>query len=364
MVKDGGASMLQKQYVMAIAGGLVLILVSTSCASKSRQRTAANPSDDRPAVTSDRMASSNDSRMAEGRMAAVDQKAEQGRLATEPSNQRPLTERPVPSNRTGSGDPMATNQAVPCADERADMTAPLNCVPREHTSYSQEALSACAHRTDADGHIIFQDQACAKRYRTQMGSSFENVDYSRESAYFDRYMDKAVKHAREAEIAANQGHSAEMLRHAELALDQAKEAQRAGNVPGLREGISELRQTLRHGQTTNWADAGDHVRLARMNLAQAAGMKPNDLRLTGGNFATRTGSTSMAGQRARTVRGELIGDEAVSRADGNRQYLLRDQEGKETRILLTPDMNQRVQAGDKVQAELDPEGRVVAINKE
>lgn len=355
---------MQKQYVMTVAGGLMLTLLATSCASKSHTRTAANPSPNDRAVASDRRAYSDEQRTtADRRMADADQKAAQGRLTTEPTN-RPLTERPVPSNRTGSGDPMATNQAVPCADERADMTAPFNCVPREHTSYTPEALAACPHRMDADGHVIFQDQACAKRYRTQMGSSFENVDYSGESAYFDRYMDKAVKHAREAEIAANQGHSAEMLRHAELALDQAKEAQRAGNVPGLREGISELRQTLRHGQTTNWVDAGDHVRLARMNLAQAAGMKKNDLRLTGGNFATKTGTTSMAEQRVRTVKGELIGDEATSTADGNRQYVLRDPAGTDTRILLPSELNQNVQPGDMVEAQLDPDGRVVGINKQ
>lgn len=356
--------MLKKPYVVTVAGGLILMLVTASCASKPSTRTTANPPPKDGTVASDRTAVNSDGT----RMASTDQKAEQGRLTTEPSNQRPVTERPVPSERTGSGDPMATNQAVPCADERADMTAPFNCVPREHTSYAPEALATCPHRTDADGHIIFQDQACARRYRVQdrvqMGSSFENVDYSRESAYFDRYMDKAVKQAREAEIAANQGHAPEMLRHAELALDQAKEAQRAGNVPGLREGISELRQTLRHGQMANWVDAGDHVRLARMNLAQAAGMKPNDLRLTAGTFATKTSTSSMAGQKVRTVKGELIGDEAAPRTDGNRQYMLRDQEGKETQILLTPDMNKDVHAGDKVLAELDPEGRVVAINKE
>jgi hypothetical protein len=305
-------------------------------------------------------------------MAAVDQKAEQGRLTTEPANQRPLTERPVPSNRTGTGDPLATNQAVPCADERADMTAPLNCSPAgrgrdeqalDRTAYSAEALSACQHKVDASNHVIFDDPACARRYRPQMGSSFENVDYSRESAYFDRYMDKAVKHAREAEIAANQGHSTEMLRHAELALDQAKEAQRAGNVPGLREGIMELRATLRHGEDMQWQDSVDHVRSARVNLSQAAGINPRDPRFA--MPAPTATANTIATNRGRTVRGQLMGDEAAApRSDGNYQYVVRDRNGQDTRILLAPDLNRNVKPGDTVQAVLDPNGRVVAINKE
>ena len=84
-----------------------------------------------------------------------------------------------------------------------------------------------------------------------MGSSYENVNWSRENAFYDRYITKAVKHAREAEIAANQGHAPEMLRHAELSLDQAKEAQRAGNIAELNQGIIALRETLRHGGTRN-----------------------------------------------------------------------------------------------------------------
>lgn len=231
------------------------------------------------------------------------------------------------------------------------------------TGYSQEALSACKHRTDASGHVIFDDPMCAKRYRTDtaMGSSYQNVDISRESAYFDRHMGNAVKHAREAEIAANNGHSAEMMRHAELALDYAKEAQRAGNVPGLPQGIAELRQTLHHGQEMQWQDSTAHVSQARMHLSEAAGIKSRDKRL-GGPVAASTAGRSSANRR--TVTGELVGDETSPSSGGSRQYVLRDRSGQETRIVLTPDMEQSVKAGDQVQAVLDPDGRVVAINKE
>ena len=67
-----------------------------------------------------------------------------------------------------------------------------------------------------------------------MGSSDQNVNLTRESAFFDRYIGKSVKHAREAEIAGEHGNSIEMTQHANLALAEAKLAQRAGNVPGLR----------------------------------------------------------------------------------------------------------------------------------
>ncbi len=334
------------------AGFLILMLVATGCAAKSGTATA-----DRSASTS-------------GRTAAIDQETAQGRVTNEQAGVRPQTERMVPTDRTGSSNPTASKQAVLCADERGDMTGPLNCARGEReramldkTAYSPEALSACRHRTDASGHVIFEDTACARKYRAQraaMGASYENVDISRESAYFDRYMGKAVRHAREAEIAANQGHSAEMMRHAELALDQAKEAQRAGNVPGLPEGIAELRETLRHGQDMQWQDAMDHVRHARVNLAVAAGMKPNDVRLASVSDA---GTSGMAANR-RTLSGELIGDESTAMTDGNREYLLRDQSGRETKILVPADMSQNVKPGDHVQAVLDQDGRVVAINKE
>jgi hypothetical protein len=68
--------------------------------------------------------------------------------------------------------------------------------------------------------------------------------WTQESAFFDRYNEKAVKHAREAETAGNQRHAPDMLQHAQLSLDQAKQAQRAGNVPGLNEGIIALREAL------------------------------------------------------------------------------------------------------------------------
>ena len=108
-----------------------------------------------------------------------------------------------------------------------------------------------------------------------------------------------------------QGHAPELLEHAQLSLDQAKQAQRAGNVPGLNEGIVELRQALNTSRTGDGSlaacasrtdangtviyddptcptrnrqpqnalqSATAHVREARINLSKAGGIKPVEIR--------------------------------------------------------------------------------------
>ena len=66
----------------------------------------------------------------------------------------------------------------------------------------------------------------------------------RENPFFNLHIEKAVQHAREAEIAGNMGDSEVLLEHARISLMQAREAQRAGNVPGLNEGIANLKKAL------------------------------------------------------------------------------------------------------------------------
>ena len=120
----------------------------------------------------------------------------------------------------------------------------------------------------------------------------------KENHFFGLHIDKAIEHARDAEIAGNMGQDAELLEHAKMALMRAHEAQRAGNVPGLNEGIANLRKALSlpQGSTQGPAarsaqgadsqeltgapreeaavrSATDFVREARKNLSQAAGTK-------------------------------------------------------------------------------------------
>jgi hypothetical protein len=376
---------MQKTYVMTVAGGLTLMLLATSCASKSNTRTTANQPRDRAVASESR------DRIQASRDVAP---------STPNATEMPITERPVPLDRRGSSDSLtpAGDRVVHCADAKGDITGSMDCRPGHQrtneraerngtahdprpevlatcahqrddqgrivyddpkcpTQYTPETLVACSHRTDAQGRIVYDDPKCPTRYRPQMGSSFQNVDVTRESAFFDRHMNNAVKHAREAEIAGTQGFTTEMLRHVELSLDDAKEAQRAGNVPGLNEGIMALRETLRQGHDI---EGTEQVREARIQLSQAAGMKSKDTRPI--RRATQTSSSAV--RSPRTVRGELIGDEATPRADGNRQYVLRDPAGTDTRILLPSELNQNVQPGDMVEAQLDPDGRVVGINKQ
>src|SRR6187551_1874228 len=67
----------------------------------------------------------------------------------------------------------------------------------------------------------------------------------KDNPFFSLHIDKSIEHARAAEIAGNMGQSAELLEHAQMSLMRAKEAQRAGNVPGLNEGIANLRKALK-----------------------------------------------------------------------------------------------------------------------
>jgi hypothetical protein len=75
-------------------------------------------------------------------------------------------------------------------------------------------------------------------------TSSEQIYLIRDNPFFNLHIEKAVKHAREAEIAGNMGESEVLLEHTKMSLMQAREAQRAGNVPGLNEGIANLKKAL------------------------------------------------------------------------------------------------------------------------
>jgi len=66
----------------------------------------------------------------------------------------------------------------------------------------------------------------------------------RDNPFFWRHIDKSIQHARAAEIAGNMGQAAELLEYAKISLMRAREAQRAGNVAGLNEGIANLTKAL------------------------------------------------------------------------------------------------------------------------
>jgi hypothetical protein len=101
----------------------------------------------------------------------------------------------------------------------------------------------------------------------------QSIYLAKENPFFATHIEKAVKHAREAEIAGNLGQAPELLQHAQLSLAQAREAQRAGNVPGLNEGIASLREALMLREASSVQEATNDVREARKNFSQAGGIK-------------------------------------------------------------------------------------------
>jgi hypothetical protein len=182
----------------------------------------------------------------------------------------------------------------------------------------------CPSKVDAKGNVIYADSGCAHRYYYQ----------TKENAYYDRYADKAAKHARAAEIAAIQGNVPDMIQNAELSLDHAKEARRSGNNPDLAAGIAALRQSIALGQS---------YEVTRSTSSPT--------------------STATAAATPRTFKGELSQKKDVTRADGGESYVIRDRENQEMPITLSPEMSREVQVGDVVEAQVDSNGQVVLISK-
>jgi len=182
----------------------------------------------------------------------------------------------------------------------------------------------CPSKVDANGKVIYADSGCAHRYYYQ----------TKENAYYDRYADKAAKHARAAEIAAIEGNVPDMIQNAELSLDHAKEARRSGNNPDLAAGIAALRQSIALGQS---------YEVTRSTSSPT--------------------STATAAATPRTFKGELSQKKDVTRADGGESYVIRDRENQEMPITLSPEMSREVQVGDVVEAQVDSNGQVTSISK-
>jgi hypothetical protein len=384
-----------------VMGGLSLVLLLSACSSGAKSKKADAQTRSSSDVVADRGSGYD-------RGTSYDPTDR----TTTAKDQMAATERPVPSDRLGSGSSApgdvassnrvtgqgrADDRVVPCADDKGDMTASMDCDRMNRgrdttglTDRSPEIAAACPSRTDAQGSIVFDDPACPDRYRRtvsdsmvaacsshrdakgkvvfddpacparhrrQMGSSYENVRWTQESAFYDRYTDKAVKHAREAEIAGNQGHVPEMMRHAELSLEQAKEAQRAGHHPDLDAGITALRDTITLGASNQVPGATSSIREARVRLSRAAGMPVRDTRPA--NELARP----MSQRGTQTIKGQLARSERATGPTGGEQYIVRDNQNREMPIALSPEMSRQVQVGDVVEAQVDPSGQVTSITK-
>lgn len=383
--------MIHAHCMKTVMGGLSLILVLSACSSGAKSRKADTQARTNSGVVADRGSS-------------YDRGTSYDPTDRMTPPQQASTERPVSTDRAGTGSDRRSwemtpeDRIVPCADDKGDMTASMECdrLNRERadrmglSDRSPEIAAACPSRTDAQGSVVFDDPACPNRYRRsvsdsvaaacashrdakgklvyddpacpsrhrrQMGSSYENVRWTQESAFYDRYTDKAVKHAREAEIAGNQGHVPEMLRHAELSLDQAKEAQRAGRHPDLDLGIAALRETITLGQGNQVPGATSSIREARVRLSRAAGIPVRATRPA--NEVVRP----MSQPGGQTIRGELARSDRAIGTTGGEHYVVRDKQNREMPISLSPEMSRQVQVGDVVEAQIDPSGQVTSITK-
>jgi small metal-binding protein len=196
------------------------------------------------------------------------------------SNAQPQVAAETPVDERGTSMSSERMASDPCAEQSA--SGALDCeklkrkVSTEKTAKAS-SMAACSSHMDAKGSVIYDDPSCPSRMGGPVVSSPHAVYLIRDNPFFSLHIDKATEHARAAEIAGNQGQAIDLLEHAQMSLMQAKEAQRAGNVPGLNEGIISLTEALRLPEGSSVRDATAYVRDARKNLHQAAGTKYKEI---------------------------------------------------------------------------------------
>ena len=367
-----------------VMGGLSLVLVLSACSSASKSKTtSASPSGD--------MSRSDDVRRGAKptispptdlpRSDVVTDRGTSRRTVSDPTDRARLSDRSpeiaaaCPSRTDAQGTMVFEDPT--CPDRyRSQLGNTGNTSERDRAGLT----AACSSRTDANGKIIYDDPTCPDRYRRQTAGTndYAGVDprcpstidakgkviyadaacaeryrfQTKENAFYDRYADKAAKHARAAEIAGNEGNLPDMIEDAELSLDHAKEARRANNNPDLAAGIAALRQSIALGHTNEVSGATSSIHEARVRLSRAAGIKVWD-----------TAAGARIAPRAQTIKGELSRRENVSQAGGGEQYVLRDSQNREMPISLSPEMSRQVQVGDVVEAQVDSSGNVTSISK-
>ena len=252
--------MQQKHFVFSCAGSLLLALASATYAADMSAEATANPPD--VAATSPADAAAN----------------------PQPEQAMSLSAETPADTRVSSMSPTAAESmsANPCADQTA--AGSLDCEKLKRRASAGKTASgtalACTSRLDPKGNVVYDDPTCPSRIRpvvTDAGSIY----LIRENPFFNLHIEKAVDHARAAEIAGNQGQAIEMMEHAQMSLMRAREAQRAGNVPGLNEGIISLTEALRLPEGSSVREATVYVRDARKNLSQAGGIKYKEVQAQG-----------------------------------------------------------------------------------
>jgi hypothetical protein len=260
-----------KHIVWSCAGGLVLVLASAAYAADTPANMTASPPPEAASAPADASAA----QPAENTTAAVnttDSPPPENTVAPAKDQVSAATE--TPSDAVANPSSQERMAADSCADN-TKAPASLDCEKlkrRVDSKGSAANMSTCTSHMDAKGNVVFDDPACPTRIRPVVNDP-GNVYRIRENPFFSLHIDKATNHALKAEIAGKQGRAIDLMDHAQMALLQAKEAQRAGNLPGLNEGIIQLTEALRLPEGTPVRDATAYVRDARKNLHQAAGSK-------------------------------------------------------------------------------------------
>ena len=251
-----------KHIVWRCAGGFFLVLASVSYAADAPgEMTVTSPPDAAAAPADVTAAAPADATMTPSSEAA----------STAPA--QVAAETPADARAASAEQQMGTDS---CADPSA--SGSLDCeklkrkVSIDKTGKSG-AAAVCTSHMDAKGAVVYDDPTCPSRMGGAVVTDAGSVYLIRENPFFSLHIDKATEHARAAEIAGNQGQAIELMDHAQMSLLQAREAQRAGNVPGLNEGIMSLREALRLPEGSSVREATAYVRDARKNLHQAAGTK-------------------------------------------------------------------------------------------
>lgn len=115
------------------------------------------------------------------------------------------------------------------------------------------------------GHVVWTDSAEADS--TMKATTHELIKAP---------VREAIQHAREASNAGKQDDAKGLITHAQVALDKAKEAQRAGHNEYLNVGVYALGEAIEHGRKGQIHDAREHALHAIMRLSQAAGLQIPD----------------------------------------------------------------------------------------
>ncbi|MGQ0811378.1 MAG: small metal-binding protein SmbP [Nitrospiraceae bacterium] len=161
---------------------------------------------------------------------------------------------------------------------------------------------------------------------------------------------EAMRHAQEAKAAGIEGNAGELVLHSRIALDKAKDAQRAGHNDRLNEGVQALGEAIERGKISRTQEATEYVARAILRLSQAA------IQLQEGNARTQHHHRDID----RMLTGAVVRGEVLS-IESDDLYISNMPSGKLLRLVTLPTMLEEIEIGDSIEANVFPDGRVIAL---